>query len=199
MPGACSGSPINGSPSCSRQLQRKASAPMGLALGLLAPADPRAIAALDHAGNRLDGHATVTTRRMDAALVGLDVGTTGARAVAINRTGTFLATATQEYPLATPRPGWTEQDPETWWLASARRTPRMHRAPCCSTFTRAIGQMRSWTSSRFHASGCRGCTKGRTRLAASPRPQRPRPDCRQGFLSRRVEATTQPPPSGMAS
>ena len=91
---------------------------MGLALGLLAPADPRAIAALDHAGIRLDGHATVTTRRVDAALVGLDVGTTGARAVAINRTGTFLATATQEYPLATPRPGWTEQDPETWWLAS---------------------------------------------------------------------------------
>ena len=48
--GACWGSPINGSPSCSRQLQGKASAPTGLAFAPLAPADPRAIAALDHAG-----------------------------------------------------------------------------------------------------------------------------------------------------
>jgi len=52
--GACWGSPINGSPSCSRQLQGKASAPTGLAFAPLAPADPRAIAALDHAGTRLD-------------------------------------------------------------------------------------------------------------------------------------------------
>ena len=48
------GSPINGSPSCSRQLRGKASAPMGVAFALLAPADPRAIAGLDHAGTRLD-------------------------------------------------------------------------------------------------------------------------------------------------
>ena len=54
MPGACWGSPINGSPSCSRQLQGKASAPMGVAVALLAPADPRAVAALDQAGTRLD-------------------------------------------------------------------------------------------------------------------------------------------------
>src|SRR5437879_6033735 len=54
MPVASWGSPINGSPSCSRQLRGKASAPMGVAFALLAPADPRAIAGLDHAGTRLD-------------------------------------------------------------------------------------------------------------------------------------------------
>src|SRR5205823_13100154 len=36
----------------------------------------------------------------------------------IDTTGTLLARATEGYPLATPRPGWTEQDPETWWVAS---------------------------------------------------------------------------------
>jgi xylulokinase len=52
------------------------------------------------------------------ALLGLDVGTTGARCVAIDETGRVLAEATSEYPLQSPRPGWSEQDPERWWEAS---------------------------------------------------------------------------------
>jgi xylulokinase len=51
-------------------------------------------------------------------LVGLDVGTTGVKALAISEQGEVLARAEQEYPLATPRPGWAEQDPEDWWRAS---------------------------------------------------------------------------------
>jgi xylulokinase len=51
-------------------------------------------------------------------LVGLDVGTTGAKAVAIDPEGTVLARAEEGYPLSTPRPGWSEQDPEDWWRAS---------------------------------------------------------------------------------
>ncbi|GIS63096.1 MAG: hypothetical protein CM1200mP2_53210 [Planctomycetaceae bacterium] len=31
-----------------------------------------------------------------------------------------MASATFEYPLSSPRPGWSEQDPEDWWQASAR-------------------------------------------------------------------------------
>jgi hypothetical protein len=54
MPGAYWGSLINGSPSCSRQLQGKAMAPMGVAFALLAPADPKVIAAHDHAGTLPD-------------------------------------------------------------------------------------------------------------------------------------------------
>ena len=53
------------------------------------------------------------------ALLGLDVGTGGARALAVDaETGELLAEAAAGYPLATPRPGWTEQDPEDWWQAS---------------------------------------------------------------------------------
>jgi xylulokinase len=51
-------------------------------------------------------------------LVGLDVGTTGVKAVAISPTGEVAATAERSYPLSTPRPGWSEQDPDDWWRAS---------------------------------------------------------------------------------
>lgn len=47
--------------------------------------------------------------------VGLDVGTGGARAVAVDESGEVLAEASSEYPLHSPRPGWTEQDPADWW------------------------------------------------------------------------------------
>ncbi len=48
-------------------------------------------------------------------LVGLDVGTTGAKAVLIDPDGRVLAAVTTEYPLLTPRVGWTEQNPTDWW------------------------------------------------------------------------------------
>lgn len=56
--------------------------------------------------------------KRDGLLIGLDLGTTGARAIAIDLSGRLVAAATAEYPMATPRPGWTEQDPEAWWAAS---------------------------------------------------------------------------------
>jgi xylulokinase len=48
-------------------------------------------------------------------LLGLDVGTGGARAVAVDESGEVVAEASSEYPLHSPRPGWTEQDPGNWW------------------------------------------------------------------------------------
>ncbi|MGH3147689.1 MAG: xylulokinase [Rubrobacter sp.] len=50
-----------------------------------------------------------------SVLVGLDVGTGGARAVAVDEAGNVVAEASSEYPLHSPRPGWTEQDPAGWW------------------------------------------------------------------------------------
>ena len=50
-----------------------------------------------------------------SVMIGLDMGTGGARAVAVNDAGQIVAEASSEYPLHTPRPGWTEQDPEDWW------------------------------------------------------------------------------------
>ena len=55
---------------------------------------------------------------MTQALIGLDVGTTGVKAIAISHDGRVLASAAEEYPLSTPRPGWAEQDPEDWWRAA---------------------------------------------------------------------------------
>jgi xylulokinase len=50
-----------------------------------------------------------------SVLIGLDVGTGGARAVAVEESGEIVAEASSEYPLQSPRPGWTEQDPADWW------------------------------------------------------------------------------------
>ena len=51
-------------------------------------------------------------------LMGIDVGTTGAKAVLVQPSGRVVARATHEYPLHTPRPGWAEQDPADWWRAT---------------------------------------------------------------------------------
>jgi xylulokinase len=56
----------------------------------------------------------------EPTLLGLDVGTTGVKAVAISPSGEVLAKAEEGYPLSTPRPGWSEQDPEDWWRATER-------------------------------------------------------------------------------
>lgn len=55
---------------------------------------------------------------MTQALVGIDVGTTGVKAVALSPHGDVLARAEHGYPLATPQPGWAEQDPVDWWQAA---------------------------------------------------------------------------------
>ena len=53
-------------------------------------------------------------------LVGLDVGTTGVKALALSPEGNVLARVEESYELSTPHPGWAEQDPEDWWRAAER-------------------------------------------------------------------------------
>jgi len=48
-------------------------------------------------------------------LLGIDVGTSGTKVLAINEKGKLLADAVEGYPLHTPRPLWSEQDPDDWW------------------------------------------------------------------------------------
>jgi xylulokinase len=52
------------------------------------------------------------------AFLGLDLGTTGVRALLINDAGALLGSATAEHPLHSPAPGWMEQDPADWWRAT---------------------------------------------------------------------------------
>ncbi|HEU0054343.1 MAG TPA: FGGY family carbohydrate kinase, partial [Longimicrobium sp.] len=56
---------------------------------------------------------------MADAFLGVDVGTSGVKAILVDASGEVLASATTALTLSTPRPGWAEQDPEAWWRASA--------------------------------------------------------------------------------
>jgi xylulokinase len=62
-------------------------------------------------------------------LVGLDVGTTGVKALALSPGGDVLARAEETYELSRPRPGWAEQDPEDWWRAAERALARLGGRP----------------------------------------------------------------------
>lgn len=53
-----------------------------------------------------------------AFLIGIDIGTSGTKTLLINEEGRILARATQEYPLFTPQPLWSEQNPLDWWEAT---------------------------------------------------------------------------------
>ena len=48
-------------------------------------------------------------------LMGIDISTTGAKALLIDSSGTVVASQTTELPLSTPKPLWSEQDPADWW------------------------------------------------------------------------------------
>ncbi|ADV60948.1 xylulokinase [Isosphaera pallida ATCC 43644] len=50
--------------------------------------------------------------------LGIDIGTSGTKTLAIDATGTILASATANYPCDYPKPGWSEQHPELWWNAT---------------------------------------------------------------------------------
>jgi xylulokinase len=54
----------------------------------------------------------------EQVVVGIDVGTTGVKAIAVSPAGEVAARAEFGYELDTPRPGWAEQDPEDWWRAT---------------------------------------------------------------------------------
>ncbi|MFP4500227.1 MAG: xylulokinase [Candidatus Hydrogenedentota bacterium] len=53
-----------------------------------------------------------------AIVIGLDVGTSGTKAIAMDAKGTLLAASQVVYPLDSPRPGWAEQDPALWKAAA---------------------------------------------------------------------------------
>ncbi len=55
-----------------------------------------------------------------AVCLGIDVGTSGTKALAISPEGTILASASANYGCAHPKPLWSEQDPEDWWTATVK-------------------------------------------------------------------------------
>ncbi|HWE11773.1 MAG TPA: xylulokinase [Solirubrobacteraceae bacterium] len=53
-----------------------------------------------------------------ARAIGVDVGTSSVKAVAIDAHGALVGSAERTYPVSMPHPGWSEQDPEDWWTAA---------------------------------------------------------------------------------
>ncbi|MCS7190651.1 MAG: FGGY family carbohydrate kinase, partial [Fimbriimonadales bacterium] len=53
-------------------------------------------------------------------LLGIDIGTSGVKALLIDTSGAVVASASESYPLYTPQPLWAEQDPNDWWQATCK-------------------------------------------------------------------------------
>ncbi|HKC62797.1 MAG TPA: xylulokinase [Pyrinomonadaceae bacterium] len=60
--------------------------------------------------------------------LGIDISTTGAKALLIDSRGDVVTSATTPLALSTPRPLWSEQDPNDWWQAA------------CSSIRQALAQ-----------------------------------------------------------
>ncbi len=63
-----------------------------------------------------------------AVFLGIDVGTSGTKTLAMREDGKVLASATAEYPLSSPKPGWSEQNPEDWWKATIDTVKKVMKA-----------------------------------------------------------------------
>ncbi len=50
--------------------------------------------------------------------LGLDIGTTGAKAILINLRGEVISSSSSDYQMYNPKPLWSEQNPEDWWKAT---------------------------------------------------------------------------------
>ncbi len=57
--------------------------------------------------------------------LGIDIGTSGTKTIAINAKGELLGQATVSYPCMQPKPLWSEQDPDDWWNATVETVRRV--------------------------------------------------------------------------
>lgn len=64
----------------------------------------------------------------EPVFLGLDVGTSGVKAILVSQGGEVAAAATTPLTLSTPRPGWAEQDPAAWWAATLESIHAVRRA-----------------------------------------------------------------------
>jgi sugar (pentulose or hexulose) kinase len=73
-------------------------------------------------GGRTQSGAMIDTRTDAAmdAVIGVDIGTTSAKAVLVDRAGRVRAEAGEEYPTRYVEPNGAEQDPHHWWAATCR-------------------------------------------------------------------------------
>lgn len=62
---------------------------------------------------------------MPNVYLGIDIGTSAAKTLAVDEQGRILGEAVADYPIDHPRPGWSEQNPHDWWAASVATIRRV--------------------------------------------------------------------------
>ncbi|CAM5774142.1 xylulokinase [Labrys miyagiensis] len=90
--------------------------------------------------------------------IGIDLGTSTCKTLALDAEGRVVAGASADYPLVTPRPGWAEQDPELWWQATVE------------TMKAVLARLEGW---QVQAIGLTGQMHGLVPLDAGDRVIRP--------------------------
>jgi xylulokinase len=93
-------------------------------------------------------------------LLGIDIGTSGTKTLICDEDGKVLATAMAEHPISTPKPGWSEQDPQDWWNATVAAT-------------KAVLKKAKLKSADIGGIGLSGQMHGSVFLADGPKPLRP--------------------------
>ena len=74
------------------------------------------------------------------ALLGMDLSTTGAKALLIDETGRVVSSATTPLSLSTPQHLWSEQEPHEWWQATQSSiTAALRSANLSAASVAAIG------------------------------------------------------------
>ena len=72
--------------------------------------------------------------------LGIDVGTSGTKALLIDGRGRVRATATAEHPSLFPKPGWSEQRPDDWWSSTCKATRSvLHKGKVAGVDVAAVG------------------------------------------------------------
>ena len=105
--------------------------------------------------------------------LGIDIGTSGVKAVVVDASGTLVAQGTAPLTFQRPQPLWSQQDPVAWWQATCAAVLAID--PAVRRSVRGIG-----LAGQMH---------GATLLGADDRPLRPainatvRPPCRPSARS----------------
>ncbi|POF33726.1 xylulokinase [Roseibium marinum] len=92
--------------------------------------------------------------------IGLDIGTSSVKAILLNEDQSLISSATAELSVQRPHPGWSEQDPDSWWTA-------------CQTVLDALKTQAPKEMAAVRGIGLSGHMHGATLLDDAGRPLRP--------------------------
>ncbi|WP_119388330.1 xylulokinase [Taklimakanibacter lacteus] len=92
--------------------------------------------------------------------LGLDIGTSGVKAILIDGRQRIIASATSPLKVSRPRPGWSEQAPDDWWKA-------------CTAAVKAIAKQKPKAIAAVEGIGLSGQQHGATLLDKADKVLRP--------------------------